>query len=330
MKLSQDELRDVIRSQTARNVTAPPECLSEEVLMRAAARELDAVEREQVASHLAGCTDCVRNYRIAHSVKLWAEQIGLATGADESDSMLGQTMATGLSLSNISPKTRASRRYRRSAYFPVAGYAIAASAIIAAVLAGWLALLHRSDGRELARLNAELADRDRTVGQIQQSLAEAQRSGAAGAQAPPGSASPGGAKPGTNDEARIASLEETIAGFSRPQFNVPIVDLEASRARGTGDGSTTVIEVPRTANQFTLILHTSGESPHAGYLFEITGDGGKLIFRGPGMKNTRENGLTVALSRHLMPAGRYSIKLYGPGAKGAEPSEQYALEVRYR
>src|SRR5215831_13767250 len=116
MKLSQDELRDVIRSQTARSVTAPPECLSEEVLMRAAARELDAVEREQVASHLAGCADCVRNYRIAHSVKLWSDQIEGATVEQYSGSMPAQKVAEGWSLSNMPPKTPSGRRFRRSAY----------------------------------------------------------------------------------------------------------------------------------------------------------------------------------------------------------------------
>jgi len=201
--------------------------------------------------------------------------------------------------------------------------------IVAALLGGLFVFLHRENGREVARLNAQLADRERAFEELQQSLVEAQRSAAvAGGQS--GAAPNAGARPDTNGESQVAALEETVANLSKPQMNVPIVDLEPSHARGEVGGSITAIEVPRTANQFTLILHTSGESSDASYILEITGAGGKLIFRGPGMKNTRENGLTVALSRQLMPAGRYSIKLYRRTAKGAEPSEQYGFEVHYR
>jgi len=84
-----------------------------------------------------------------------------------------------------------------------------------------------------------------------------------------------------------------------------------------------------------LILHTAGKRPAAGYVLEISSAGGKLIFRGRGKNNTTESGLTVTLSHHLIPAGRYSIKLYALEVVPTDPTdptdpiEQYVVEVRY-
>jgi len=153
-----------------------------------------------------------------------------------------------------------------------------------------------------------------------------------GAEGPaqPGAKGPDAPHSDAGDEAQIAELRKMVSELSKPQFNVPIVDVEPSRARGEADTVVTTVEVPKSANLFTLILHTSGRASDAGYSLEILSAGGKLIFRGNGLRNTPDNGLTVALSRHIMPAGKYNVRLYDLRRSRSEPIEQYVVEVHYR
>jgi len=133
------------------------------------------------------------------------------------------------------------------------------------------------------------------------------------------------------DETRIAEQMRMISELSKPRFNAPIVDLERSRTRGEPGGAATTVEVPKSANLFTLILHSSGKiSSDAEYSLEILGAGGKLMFRGNGIKNTTDNGLTVALSRRMMPSGKYDVRLYDLKRSRTEPIERYVVEVHYR
>lgn len=49
--------------------------------MAAAARELSAVQREEVAAHLAGCPDCAAEYSLASELRGWAAETAGAAGA---------------------------------------------------------------------------------------------------------------------------------------------------------------------------------------------------------------------------------------------------------
>lgn len=80
MKLTEAELKELYRRRTARLVRGPAECLTEELLRRAAARVLTQDERERVIHHLRSCSDCAREYRIVHSSKEWAWQVAPAFG----------------------------------------------------------------------------------------------------------------------------------------------------------------------------------------------------------------------------------------------------------
>ncbi len=73
MRLADDELRKLYQQGTAaRSRTG---CPSSEILGRAAAGELSRPEREQVADHLAACSDCAQEYRTVLSLEPWAESI---------------------------------------------------------------------------------------------------------------------------------------------------------------------------------------------------------------------------------------------------------------
>jgi hypothetical protein len=179
-------------------------------------------------------------------------------------------------------------------------------------------------------LNAQLADRDRVVQSLQQSLQDSRKPLAPEARPQSNDGKGDASKPEISDQARIAALENLVSELSRPRFNVPVVDLEPGHTRGATNGSITTINVPRSASLFTLILHTSSKPADAEYSLEILAASGKSIFRGRGIKNTADNGLTLALSHHLIPAGRYTIRLYTLGAHRTGPIEQYVVDVRYR
>jgi hypothetical protein len=329
VRVTDTELKDLVRSQAARRRASLEPCLPEDVLRRAAANELDRNEREAVAAHLAICADCVRDYRIARTVRAWAEQAATSKGLLPLPAAWQESQDFQASAGSRGWSGRAV--YRR--FLP---YAIAASLVAFAALAARLVLLHGADRREVARLNAQLADRDRALADLQSSLDDARRS--------PGPDVPAQSGPAKteletrdvgktgSDGARIARLEKAVTELSRPSLNVPVVDLEPSSARGEPARPITTIEVPRTADWFTLILHTSSKPTRAGvgYLLEIVRTDGRRAFRGRRIKSTPDDGLTLALSRRLMPAGKYTINLYDHDRKHTEPIEQYIVEVHYR
>jgi len=322
MKLTETELKGLVTGAFEHGAL-PRECLSEELVLRAASGQLDRRERGKVASHLSICSDCVLAYRIAHDVRTWAEQTEIATAFEPSATVGHDTRGI-----RVLPTTPAENLRRQPLYRRTLPYALAASVIVLAVLGGSLAWLHRIDSRNAARLNTQLAERDQTIAELKQSVADAQKhvDSVLAQQGWPG---PDVANEGTSDKARISALEGIVADLSKPQFDTPVIDIEPSRPRGDAGGSITTIEMSPSANVFTLILHTSGNLSNARYRLEILTAGGKLVFRGSGIKTTPENGLTVALSRRMIPAGRYTLRLYGLESNRTEHIEQYVVEVRY-
>jgi hypothetical protein len=75
MNLTEAELKELYQRRSARSTLGRAECLSEELLRRAAARELTRDEREGVIHHLRTCSDCAQQYRIIHSSRQWASQV---------------------------------------------------------------------------------------------------------------------------------------------------------------------------------------------------------------------------------------------------------------
>jgi hypothetical protein len=80
MKLTDDKLKQLYQQQTARSAQRA-ECLTDETLLRAAAGELGQIERERMADHLMVCSDCAQEYRLAQSLKPWAERVVAVSGS---------------------------------------------------------------------------------------------------------------------------------------------------------------------------------------------------------------------------------------------------------
>jgi hypothetical protein len=78
MTTDEGELARRYRQATA--AASRRDCPSGETLARAAAGDLSPAEREQVVDHLAGCSDCAEEYRLATSLEPWAADAGTGTG----------------------------------------------------------------------------------------------------------------------------------------------------------------------------------------------------------------------------------------------------------
>jgi hypothetical protein len=68
MKLTETETAALYREATARRERGP-ECLDDDLLLRASTNDLGASEREQIAAHIARCSDCAREYRVARAMR---------------------------------------------------------------------------------------------------------------------------------------------------------------------------------------------------------------------------------------------------------------------
>ena len=79
MKLTEKETAALYRDATARR-EGGPECLDDEILLRASMNDLNAGERERVAAHIAQCSDCAREYRVARAMRPFAADTRLALG----------------------------------------------------------------------------------------------------------------------------------------------------------------------------------------------------------------------------------------------------------
>src|SRR5262245_52708018 len=78
MRLSSEALRELYQKETARSAREnADDCLTEDLLTRAVAGELNHAERERTADHLATCSDCVKEYRAISALKSWAEDVAI-------------------------------------------------------------------------------------------------------------------------------------------------------------------------------------------------------------------------------------------------------------
>lgn len=321
MKLTEEKLKELMQNQTARSTSRQVECLTEDHFSRALTKEMGRDERLKMAEHLAVCADCAQEYRILRSLKPWSDEAKKRLGASMAPQskkepppiMLAQKQGAPSSLSRFisSPRT---------------GLALAASLLIALTIGAWLILSRQEQNNEIARLNAQLTEQERSLAATKKSLEEERRKLEAALAEP--------AKPGRDPkeyEEEIARLRRRIAELARPQLDVPIVDLDpADGVRGEGDGSATKVDVPSAANSLTLILNFSGREQYSSYFVEILNERGRTIWRGQQTRSSNLYSLNLTLSRSLIPEGRYLIKLYGLNDGEKKLIADYSALIDYR
>ena len=329
MKLSSKDLQEMIRQETTRPAPQRQNCLSADTIMRAAAGELPQEERQQVTEHLMTCADCVEEYRLAHSLKDWSVQAALA--ATESQSV------TAESQSHLKEKVGSVRPtfwQRLTGLLSPAAlpYAMAAAMLIVSLtLALWVASLHKQSQQLAAQLNEQLSeqkqmndklekDASTTAQALEDTKTELQEARKQLAETEQRSA---------DSEKLLAESRNRTTDFSKPQINVPIVDI-APESAVRGGGKENLVRVPKTAHLFTVILNLVGQSSYPIYAIEIFDARDKLVWSGQGLRKSPENTFTLALPDNLFPAAQYRIKLYGLQGKQKDLVQDYTMRVQYQ
>lgn len=329
MKLSSQELQELIRHQTSRTAAQREDCLSADLLMRAAVGELQQVERQQVTEHLMTCADCIEEYRLAHSLKDWSAQA--ASTILESQSATAE---------NRSPKKEKAESFqpsfwqRLAALFSPASrpYAMAAAMLIVSLaLVFWMVTLRQKSQQLSAQLHEQLTEQKQANDKLlkdanttAQALEETKKELEATR------------KQLEEAEQRTAQSEKLIAesrnrttDLSEPQINVPVVDITPESSI-RGGAKENLVRVPATAHLFTIILNLVGQSSYASYAIEISDAGGKRIWSGQGLCKSPENTFTLALPNTRFPAARYRIKLFGLRGQQKELVQDYVMRVQYQ
>ena len=81
MRLNEGELQQLYQSMTARRARQGDDCVDEDLLIHAASGELTDAARSKIAAHIATCSDCARDYRIARSLRTFENEGRRALGS---------------------------------------------------------------------------------------------------------------------------------------------------------------------------------------------------------------------------------------------------------
>ena len=96
MTLDEGELRNAYQNATRRR--AGTNCPGEDTLIRAARHDLSSGDREAVIAHLAQCSDCARDYRIATALQPWANDATKRERDDDGRNASPFTIATTVAI----------------------------------------------------------------------------------------------------------------------------------------------------------------------------------------------------------------------------------------
>src|SRR5262249_35499110 len=249
MKLTSEKLKSLYQEATARSATGRAKCLSTEVMTRAATAELGQAEIEGVIDHLATCSDCAGEFRVVCALKSWAEEVSKAVaGPLEPASPPSATPKRSPFRASDKAVTERPTLWQKfvAALSPaLAAFVVAALLLTLLALGGWLASIRHENHNHIARLQEQLAERDRALGSTKKSLEEALR------QIEETSRRTGQDNPDASrqDKVEIARLRRTISEISKPQLEIPIVDLNPGGATREGlKEGTPMIETPEARN----------------------------------------------------------------------------------
>ncbi len=317
MKFSDENLQSLWQQDTTR--ASRSDCLSSELLVRAGADDLNATERARLAQHLSGCAECAIEYRIVRTTKEWATQ--------------AVVNHPEVFPARVNPEP--SNWWQR--FIPSFGFRLLAAGLTAALLLlsgglGWWLLDIRQQNRALL---AQLSQKQNEAGEIatlRNRIEELQRPQPTPSPFPQPTALP---SPPEQDalKAEIAKLKNELAALTRPQLDVPQIDIDPTNTtRSATDGkneNASVVNVPPTAASFTINLPGAGSKPFPNYLIAILdAKTNKQVWEAQ-RKQDNETTFTITLNKQGLPAGKYKIRVYGLTAKQKELIADYEATVNY-
>jgi anti-sigma factor RsiW len=132
---------------------------------------------------------------------------------------------------------------------------------------------------------------------------------------------------------RVDALGAEVRDLRAPQLNPPWRDVESPGVLRGGTPPPWEVEVPAAARQFLLVLHPA--SPPASlepreYHLEIRTGAGEDVWSGPGLVRSGEGSFVVGVSRRLLPAGDYRLRVTAAAVGEEEPfEEEFPLRLKY-
>ena len=284
-------------------------CPSSDDLARSAFGEMKGDDRERIARHLIACRDCAEEYRLISPLKQWSAEA--AAVIDESPTRrAGEIPSVGRSWqSRLLPSIWPIR--------PALAISAIALLICSILIVRLISINARN--RELLGLASDRGNLAERAAAAEQSLDQATRE------------RDDAVARSQKNQAEIAQLRDDLARAGsppRPEFNVPIIDLDPrDAARGpTGEGGKD-IKLPKGAASLMLILNITGESSFREYGLEIKDRAGAVRFDGKGLRRSAENTFTVSVPRAMLPPGAYRIAIYGLDGGRRDLVQDYSIHV---
>lgn len=124
-----------------------------------------------------------------------------------------------------------------------------------------------------------------------------------------------------------ADLRRRVAEFSKPQVNQPVFYVD-ELARSSGQ-DLIEIEVPPEASYFTLIFASAALGVHEEYQLVFANAEGEEILRASGLRESDSGGLRLGLSRNVLPAGDYLIRLQASDGSASQQLDEYRRRILY-
>jgi hypothetical protein len=279
-------------------------CPSSDILARAASGHAGRAERRVVADHLATCSMCSEEYRVAAALGPWAQHTEAAF--DIAD------------LPTYAPH-RSGSRWPALSGLERLGLSAAQSLMLGAaaliLIAATAALLTISI--TLRRENARLVAQRQDV-QSQQPSAP-----------PPPEVTPRDAQDVAKLEAQaaeIVSLQARLDEALAPALNVPIVDLEPPDTV-RGEKTRPAAQVPTTSRLVTFVLTTSTDPRSTDHEIELVGPSGAVVWRAAGLRPGQERTFTVTIPLSLLGNGMSHLRLYRGSNTSRTLVEDYPVRV---
>lgn len=129
----------------------------------------------------------------------------------------------------------------------------------------------------------------------------------------------------TDQSRQIAELRRGLEETLRPRINTPILDLAPRSRRGGSDPGEPVLEIPASADLFTLVLEAGDSRSYSAYSVEILDARGKVLWRLEGLTRSEYGNFTVTLARRSLPEGQVGLRLYGEREGGRTEVGDYTF-----
>jgi hypothetical protein len=199
----------------------------------------------------------------------------------------------------------ASSRWRSSPYWPYA--ALAAGVVCVIAIGGWI----RSSQRAATLAQEQQAAQERLANLEAQNrqLRETQTHlGQAGQE--------------------IARLQEQIKRLNQPQLNPLVQDLSpVESTQRAGGPNLNRLEIPPKTTAVTLILRSDNSATYRDYSIEIVDARRAVVWSASGLVRQPTDDYTITVPVEALPAGRFTIRVYGQSNSRRVKSDTYLVET---